>query len=133
MCMDAVNRLTNIDRTKINTVRIGMAEPRRLFAGCLSTKLKQEDFQDCLQSFDDSSYDGIKIVPAALKTKVFENNSNPALKQALSTTVAKGNLSSIPQRLRHYYNISSNPSEFKQYYDERKQEMNLIRTGLKGM
>jgi hypothetical protein len=119
-----LSRLASIDRSKMKLIRSEMAEPRRRFVGCLATKIKPEDYSDCLANYDDRKYANVKIVPPALKTRVYQTTQNDALRNALSNTVSNGRLSSLPQGLKHY--ISSNPNEFRQYYEDRTREMNLI-------
>lgn len=128
---DNVSRLANIDRSRMNLIRSEMAEPRRRFVGCLATKIKPEDYSDCLAKYDDQRYSNIKIVPPALKSRVYQNTDNEDLKKALMPTISKGRLSSLPQGLKHY--ITTNPSEFKQYFDDRTREMNLIHAVINSM
>ena len=111
--LEARGRLTAIDRSRLVEIRRGMSLPRRQYIGCLATKLKPEDYTDCLGNYDNGSFDNIKIIPAALKNRVYDNTQNLALKTALAPTVSRGMLSSIPQGLKSY--IASNPLEFKQY------------------
>lgn len=128
---DAVTRLKQVDRDKLLEIRKGMIEPRRRYVGCLATKLKPEDYRDCLDNYDSSEFDTVKLIPSALKQRVFQNTRNDKLKAALAPSINNTKFSDIPSGLRHY--INSNPGQFQKYYEERRQEMNLIKAVLNNL
>lgn len=109
----AVGRLQGINRAQMLEVRRGMAEPRRRFVGCLAIKIKPDDYRSCLDNYNSKEFENVKLIPSALKQRVFQNTPNDKLKAALAPSINKGRFSDLPSGLRHY--ISSNPDEFKRY------------------
>jgi hypothetical protein len=130
--LKAVQRLQNMDRGQATEVRQVMREPRRRYLGCLATKLGPDDYEGCLDSYDNPDYDNIKLVPSRLKQRVFENGDQ-ATRSTLERSVTRPGVSfsDLPSGLKHY--ISSNPSEFKNYYEERRHEVGLMRSVLKNL
>jgi hypothetical protein len=116
-------------RKKMRVVREGMTQPRRRMTGCLATKIQPEDYADCLDNYNDDRYDNIKIIPTALKQRVGEHTQNPVLKSALLSTTTGFN--DLPSGLRTF--IKRNPTEFKNYFQERRHELNLIKSVMKNL
>jgi hypothetical protein len=123
----AVNRLRGMDRSGAVAVRKVMTQPRRRYQGCLATRLKPQDYEHCLDNYDDEQYDNMGLVPAALKQRVYDKGdvaTRGILEQTLSR---KGNvLSGIPAGYRNY--ISKNPDQFKNYFEQRRHELGLMKS-----
>lgn len=128
----AVARLQNIDRAQGQAVRKVMTAPRRRFEGCLATRLKPTDYEHCLDNFDNEEFDNIKMVPSSLKQRVYEQGDQ-ATKGILQQTVTKktNTFSDLPSGLRSY--ISNHPDEFKDYYEQRRHEVGLMKAVLKNL
>jgi hypothetical protein len=123
----AVSRLRGIDRSSAVAVRKVMAQPRRRYQGCLATRLKPQDYEHCLDNYDDEQYANMGLVPAALKQRVYDKGdvaTRGILEQTLSR---KGNImSGIPAGYRNY--ISKNPDQFKDYFEQRRHELGLMKS-----
>jgi hypothetical protein len=123
----AVNRLRGMDRSGAVAVRKVMTQPRRRYQGCLATRLKPQDYEHCLDNYDNEQYDNMGLVPAALKQRVYDRGdvaTRGILEQTLSR---KGNvLSGIPASYRNY--ISKNPDLFKNYFEQRRHELGLMKS-----
>jgi len=129
----AADRMRNIDRTRAAKVKRFMAQPRRRFLGCIATKVQPKDYEDCLDNFDNDKYDNIGMVPSALKQRVYDNTSNQLVKAALEPTVVSKwySANDIPSGLKAY--IGKHPSEFKNYFSERRHELGLMKAVLRNM
>jgi hypothetical protein len=116
-----------------NAVRQGMTQPRRRYLGCLASKLEPDDYKGCLDNYDDEKYERLKLVPSGLKQRVYQNTTDEALRTALGRTIhnPKSSFSDLPTGLRRY--IKLHPTEFKNYFDERKYELKLIKSVLKNL
>jgi hypothetical protein len=116
-----------------NAVRQGMTQPRRRYLGCLASKLQPDDYKGCLDTYDDIKYERLKLVPSGLKQRVYYSTSDPTLHAALAPTVnnPKTYFSDLPTGLRRYIKLP--PTEFKNYFDERKYELKLIKSVLKNL
>jgi hypothetical protein len=128
----AVGRLRAINRTQGTAVRKVMAEPRRRYQGCLATKLKPTDYEDCLDTFDDDAYDNIALVPPSLAQRVYDKG-NTATRNILEQKITRntGTFSDLPNGLRSY--ISKNPDQFKDYYEQRRHEVGLLKAVLRNL
>ena len=131
----AVQRIQATEKQRAQKVRQGMNKPRRQFQGCLATKVSPEGYQDCLENFDDPNrqYEKIATVPSALKVSVYEKTRDPELKQALHPTISNPRFyaSDLPSGLRQY--IQRFPTEFRQYFDERRHELGLLKAVLRSL
>jgi hypothetical protein len=116
-----------------NAVRQGMTQPRRRYLGCLASKLQPDDYKGCLDTYDDVKYERLKLVPSGLKQRVYQNTTDATLRTALGPTInnPKTYFSDLPTGLRSY--IKFHPTEFKNYFDERKYELKLIKSVLKNL
>ena len=82
----AVGRLRSIDRSKAAATRKVMSEPRRQFTGCLATRLKETDYQHCLDNYDQNEdYAAIELVPSALTQRGVHDRGDQATKDVLRT------------------------------------------------
>lgn len=79
-----------------------------------------------MYDYDQDKYDNIKMVPSKLRQQVFENTNNPLL-----ATKPGQAFSDLPSGLKGY--ISSNPDEFKKYFETRHHEVGLMKSVLKAM
>jgi len=129
----AVSRMRDPQmRERMRIVREGMTQPRSRMTGCLATKIQPEDYVDCLDNYNDERYDNIKLIPTALKQRVGEHTQNPVLKTALlSTRSTTTGFNDLPSGLRTF--IKQNPTEFKNYFQERRHELNLIKSVMKNL
>jgi len=66
----AASRMRNMDRTRGQTIRRGMTQPRHRFLGCIATKVQPKDYEDCLDHYNQDKYDNISLVPTGLKQRV---------------------------------------------------------------
>lgn len=127
----ARERARNLDRTKGALVRKGMAPHNRRYKGCLATRLTPDDYTYCLDNYNDAQFERYKMVPPALKGRVYNDTEDDALKNALSGAVVGRTLSDLPTGFRYW--ISNHPAQFSSYFTERKQELSLMKTILKNM
>ena len=128
----AVQRLRSIDKTQATAVRKVMAEPRRRYQGCLATRLQPEDYQHCLDNYDDEEFESMSLVPAALKQRVHDRGNMQTqgiLRPSLTRRGAP--TSELPAGYRNY--ISNHPDEFKNYYEQRRHELGLMKAVLRNM
>jgi hypothetical protein len=128
----AVNRLREIDRTKATATRRVMAEPRRRFQGCLAAQLKPAQYEHCLDNFDDQAYDSIGLVPSSLTQRVYDKGDT-ATRNVLEQKITSktGTFSDLPNGLRSY--ISKNPDQFKDYFEQRRHEVGLLKAVLRNL
>ena len=117
-------------RARSKLVRQKLTQPRRRYIGCLATKLDPEDYRDCYTAYNDPKYDNMKLVPQGLKKHIYNTTDDTELKNALMPSVMneKNSFSDLPSGLRRY--IRSNPTEFANYVQERKQELRLCNVKL---
>jgi hypothetical protein len=130
----AVQRMRDLTMVqRRNAVRKGMTQPRRRYLGCLASKLEPDDYKGCLDTYDDEKYERLQLVPSGLKQRVYYSTSNPTLRAALAPTITnpKTSFSDLPTGLRRY--IKLHPTEFKNYFDERKYELKLIKSVLNNL
>jgi hypothetical protein len=128
----AADRLRGLDRSKGAATRKVMTEPRRRYQGCLATRLKPTDYEHCLDNFDSDEYDGIKLIPSSLTQRVYDNGNNATRNVLEQKITGKTNtFSDLPNGLRSY--ISKNPDEFKDYYEQRRHEVGLLRAVLRNL
>ena len=75
----------------------------------------------------------MKLVPQGLKKHIYNTTTDDELRNALMPSVIneKNSFSDLPSGLRRY--IRSNPTEFANYVQERKQELRLLRSVLRNM
>ena len=107
-----------------------MTKPRHRYLGCLATKIQPEDYEDCLENYDNPDYDNIGLVPSRLHQRVYENGDDKT-KGLLGPTIENKSFSDLPTGLKHY--MSSHPSEFKNYYNQRRHELGLMRSVLRNL
>ena len=125
--VDTVSRMREPAlQSRIQAIRKGMTEPTRRFKGCLATKIQPEDYQACLETYDDERYDNIHLVPSGLKKRVHGNTQDKTLKAALGRTIDNAKFSDLPMGFRHYMKMY--PLEFKNYFDERKNELAFLKS-----
>jgi hypothetical protein len=126
----ALTRLSDPqNRQKMSVVRNTMRQPRKRMLGCLATRIQPEDYTHCLDNYNDDRYDRIAIIPTGLRRRVIDNTEDPQLKSLLvskSTT-----FTDLPTGLRTY--MKRNPTEFKNYYNERRHELALIKAVMKNL
>ena len=82
-----MRNITPQEKERRLTTRRGLVIPRRRFKGCLATKIQPEDYEQCLDNYDDPMYDNIKLVPTALKDRVYRTTQDVKLRDALAVTV----------------------------------------------
>lgn len=126
----AVGRLQNIDRNKATQVRRVMSQPRSRYLGCLATQLQPEAYQHCLDKYDDSAFDNISLIPNQLRQRVYDNGDDQT-KQLLLSSVQNKRFSDLPSGLKHY--MQTHPSEFKNYFNQRRHELGLMKSVLRNM
>ena len=101
-------------------VRKAMAGPRKGYLGCIATKVKPDDIRDCVDNFDNESYQSLELVPsAALRESAFRKTGNMALR-------SNAHISDLPRGLKQY--IDSHPDEYEDYLDERKAEVEFLKS-----
>ena len=120
-------------RERTTAVRKGMALPTRQFKGCLASKISPPDYQYCLENYDENPlYEKMKLVPASLKTQVYDKTADRALRDALEPSVQKINpLSYLPTGYRKF--IDQNPEEFAEYLGDLKAQRRITRAVLRSM
>jgi hypothetical protein len=124
-------RLQNMDnRAQMQNVRRVMKTPRNRFRGCIVTKTPQETYQQCLSEYNDPKYDGLSLVPAQLRRRVYENG-DAHTRALLATSVANKAFSDLPAGLNRY--VNSHPDEFRALYENRRVELAMMRSVLKNL
>jgi hypothetical protein len=128
----AAQRLSNIDRTKSSASRKVMTQPRNRYQGCLASRLKPADYDHCLDNYNSEEFDNIELVPPALKQRVYDQG-DVATRGILKETLTRktGTLSDLPKGYRAY--ISKNPDQFKDYFEQKRHELGLLRSVLKNL
>jgi hypothetical protein len=83
----AIERM-RASRPRALAVRKGMTVPRRQYLGCLASKLKQDDYKDCLETYDtDEAFKRMQLVPKGLKAKAYEKSSDLTFRSAVEPSV----------------------------------------------
>jgi hypothetical protein len=128
-----VARLQGIDRGRALAVRKVMTAPRRRYQGCLATRLKPADYENCLDNYDNEEFDSIGLVPSrALQQRVYDRGdvtTRGILQETLSRKT--GTISDIPSGYRQY--INKHPDEFKDYFEQRRHEFGLLKAVLRNL
>jgi hypothetical protein len=78
-------------RARSKEVRQKMSKPRKRHMGCLATKLQPEHYRDCYDSYNDSKYDNMQLVPSGLNKHIFTAIDDEQLKVALLSSVMNSN------------------------------------------
>lgn len=123
-------RLRSVDKARAKEVRKVMKEPRNRFLGCLATKLDTTDYQTCLDTYDNPDYARVKMVPSALKERVYETG-DADIRRVLAPSVVGKKFTDLPSGLRSY--IVAHPQEFKNYFQERRMELGMLKAVLRNL
>jgi hypothetical protein len=109
-----------------------MAQPRRRYEGCLASRLQPEDYEHCLDNYDDPKFENLSLVPSSLKQRVHDRG-NEQIKDLLAPSLTrKGKTTSdLPAGYRQY--ISKHPDEFKNYFEQRRHELGLLKAVLRNL
>jgi hypothetical protein len=128
----AAQRLRSMDRSSGVAVRKAMAEPRRRYQGCLATRLQPKDYEHCLDNYDSEEFDSVQLVPAGLKQRVHDRGS-VITKGILAPSLTRRGAptSDLPAGYRQY--ISNHPDQFKDYYEQRRHEVGLMKAVLRNL
>ena len=92
----------------------------------------ETDYDHCLDNYNSEEFDRIELIPPALKQRVYDQGdvaTRGILKETLSRKT--GTLSDLPKGYRAY--ISKNPDQFKDYFEQKRHELGVLRSVLKNL